>query len=115
MREHANTVRLTGHVRQDLSRSPFTKRETDSQVVCANLIYDLLIQERRRILNRLASDGTLVLAGILKEQFTAVRRAYEYAGMGLVGQRLAGEWQSGEFRFRHSAQIVQCEQSGTHE
>jgi ribosomal protein L11 methylase PrmA len=64
------------------------------------LIYDLLIQERQRIVNRLACDGTLVLAGILQEQFTAVRRAYEDVGMKLIAQRLAGEWRSGAFQFR---------------
>jgi ribosomal protein L11 methylase PrmA len=68
-------------------------------VLCANLMYDLLIQERRRLLARLAADGTLVLAGILKQQFPAVRRAYEAAGLKLVAQKLAGEWRSGAFQF----------------
>src|SRR5204862_1646117 len=48
---------------RDLTKQPLRSRKK-FDVVCANLIYDLLIQERVRILNRLASGGTLVLAGI---------------------------------------------------
>lgn len=82
---------------QDLTKLPRRSHERFT-VVCANLIYDLLIQERQRIVNRLAHGGTLVLAGILKAQFPAVRRAYEEIGMGLVAQRRAKEWHSGAFR-----------------
>jgi ribosomal protein L11 methyltransferase len=70
-------------------------------VVCANLIYDLVVQERERILGRVSEAGRLVLAGILTGQFPAVRRAYEEMGMQLVTQQRAGEWQSGAFRFRY--------------
>ena len=85
--------------RRDLTRLPArVSRKFD--VVCANLTYDLLIQERRRIPNRLSDRGILVLAGILRGQFPAVRRAYEQAGMYLVAHRAVGEWHSGAFRFR---------------
>ncbi len=84
--------------RRDLTREPIRSlRRFD--VVCANLMYDLLIQERKRILNRVAPGGLLVLAGILQEQFPAVRQAFEQEGWKLVAQRLAGEWRSGAFRF----------------
>ena len=69
-------------------------------VICANLIYDLLIQERQRILSRLAPGGTLVVAGILREQFGMVRRSYEQAGMRLMAERVQGEWHSGSFQMR---------------
>ena len=93
-----NGVRIA-LTRKDLTRLPaHTLRP--ATVVCANLMYDLLIQERARILGRLATGGTLVLAGILKEQFPAVQRAYEAGGMVLLAQRAAGEWCSGAFRRR---------------
>lgn len=83
---------------QDLTKMP--RRSTEKfDVVCANLIYDLLIQERDRILARLAPDGTLVLAGILRTQFPKVRRAFEMAGLRLVASRAAKEWRSGAFQF----------------
>jgi ribosomal protein L11 methyltransferase len=83
---------------KDLTQLPL-RGQRQFDVVCANLIYDLLIQEKRRILARLSPEGTLVLAGILKEQFTAVQRAYEAAGMRLVKSRAVKEWRSGAFCF----------------
>jgi ribosomal protein L11 methyltransferase len=88
----------------DISRKDLTKLPRHSgekfDVLCANLIYDLLIQERERIVARLASHGTLVLAGILRGQFSKVQRAYESAGLHLISSRAAREWRSGAFRFR---------------
>ncbi len=93
-----NGVRLAV-AQLDLTRLPM-RGSRCFEVICANLIYDLLIQERRRILNRLAPDGTLVLAGILKEQFEAVQKRYEGEGMVMTAQQVMGEWHSGAFRFR---------------
>jgi ribosomal protein L11 methyltransferase len=92
-----NGVRLAV-AQRDLTRLP-VPAASHFTVICANLICDLLIMERRRILNRLARGGTLVLAGILKEQFGSVRKSYEGEGMVMTAQRVAGEWQSGAFRF----------------
>ena len=66
-------------------------------VVCANLIHDLLLAQRRRILSRLQPGGTLVLAGILQTQFPQVVRAYGEAGLQLTSTRREREWQSGAF------------------
>ena len=92
------------HVCIDVSLKDLTKLplQSDRQfdVVCANLIYDLLIGERRRILGRLRAGGTLVLAGILKEQFPKVQRTYEAGGLRLVVARTAREWRSGAFCWR---------------
>ncbi len=82
--------------RADLTELPSMPRRKH-QVVCANLIYDLLLAERSRILNRLAPGGVLVLAGILQTQFAEVRSAYEAAGMRLTDTRVENEWQSGAF------------------
>ena len=67
-------------------------------VVCANLMYDLLMAQRRRILSRVRAGGVLVLAGILERQFDAVRAAYEGAGWRLGKTRTVGEWRSGAFQ-----------------
>ncbi len=71
-------------------------------VVCANLLADLLLVERKRITARVAPDGALVLAGILAEEFPQVRAAYATAGWRVVRARTVGEWRSGVF-CRHSA------------
>jgi len=89
-------VRIARH---DLARLPM-REGSRYDVVCANLTSDLLLQERRRILNRLHPDGVLVLAGVLKTQFRAVRRAYIAAGLKCGETAVKDEWQSGVFRRR---------------
>jgi ribosomal protein L11 methyltransferase len=86
-------------VRRDLSRLPLEARER-YDLICANLIFDLLLAEKRRILNRLRRAGRLVLAGILRGQFRALCQAYEREGWMLVERRREGEWESGAFEFR---------------
>jgi ribosomal protein L11 methyltransferase len=51
----------------DITQVPKKPKQRYS-VVCANLIYDLLIAERDRLLARVAPGGSLVLAGILETQ-----------------------------------------------
>lgn len=81
----------------DLTRVP-RKSAKKYDVVCANLIYDLLLQEQARILERLKPGGRLVLAGILETQFAAVQSAYRKAGLKLINARTEREWRSGVFQ-----------------
>jgi ribosomal protein L11 methyltransferase len=67
-------------------------------VVCANLMANLLLAERDRIIARVAPEGWLLLAGILKVEFARVEAAYRAAGLRLVASRAEGEWRSGAFR-----------------
>ena len=91
-------------VRIDLSRKDLTRMPRRSNrrfdVICANLTYDLLIQESDRIVSRLARNGTLLLSGILTKQFRMVQRAYESAGLKAVTARTLKEWRSSTFRFQ---------------
>jgi len=84
-------------VQADLTRLPRRPREQYS-VVCANLISDLLIAERERLVARLAPGGALVVAGILASQFAEVERALGALGLRRRGARTEGEWRSGWFR-----------------
>jgi ribosomal protein L11 methylase PrmA len=68
-------------------------------LVCANLISNLLIAGRRRIVAQMNRGGTLVLAGILKSEFTQVQKAFEGLRLKLVSSRSEKEWQSGSFCF----------------
>ena len=83
--------------RRDLTTVPLESRKR-FDVICANLISDLLISERNKLLNRLAPEGVIVLAGILETEFAKVRTCYENAGLLLVRSRVEREWQSGAFR-----------------
>jgi ribosomal protein L11 methyltransferase len=84
--------------RADVTRLPRTSRRRYT-VVCANLISNLLLAERDRILARLEPGGVLVLAGILATEFAAVQAAYEATGLCLLASRAQNEWRSGSFKF----------------
>jgi ribosomal protein L11 methyltransferase len=83
---------------RDLTRLS-RQRVKKYDVVCANLISNLLIAERERIISRLKPGGALVLAGILRMEFLQVQRAYENLGLKLVASRAEKEWRSGAFVF----------------
>jgi ribosomal protein L11 methyltransferase len=86
-----------------ISRADVTKltahpaRKCD--LVCANLISNLLIAERRRIVSQLNRGGTLVLAGVLKSEFPEVETAFAELGLKKVACKDEKEWRSGSFRF----------------
>lgn len=111
-KENAQTNGVDGRIklsRQDLRRLPLSSREKFS-AICANLLTDLLLEEKQKLLSRLAPGGLLVLAGILRTEFSAVQAAYETAGLQLIASRALKEWRSGAFRVagaggegRHSA------------
>lgn len=93
-----NKVRNVCLSRQDLTRLPL-RGAMKFDVICANLTHDLLIQERKRIIDRLKRGGCLLLAGILNSQFAAVEAAYVRAGMTRSVIQTENEWTSGVFRF----------------
>ncbi len=101
-RDNAVRNRLANKIRfrhQDLGKLPLNSRHKYS-VICANLIASLLVAERKRILRRLAPDGILIVAGILRRQFSEVRRAYETDGLKLQQSQTEQEWRSASFRWR---------------
>jgi ribosomal protein L11 methyltransferase len=69
-------------------------------LICANLISNLLIDARPRILAKLRNDGIVVLAGVLRNEFVKVQRAYEEAGLELLKCGGQKEWRSGTFVWR---------------
>ena len=96
---NARRNRLAGRIRfrrEDLSLLPRLPRRTFS-LVCANLATDVLLKNRERIIAHVSADGVLVMAGILKAEYEAVRRVYESAGLRELQSRIQKEWQSGAF------------------
>lgn len=85
--------------RQDLTE--LRRRSTRKySVVCANLLSNLLIAERERLLSRLHPNGALIAAGILKTEFAQVQNAFESDGLRLTTSRTQNEWRSGTFAWR---------------
>ncbi len=81
----------------DLTKLPAKSRQR-YDIVCANLIYDLLVAEAPKISARVQPNGMLVLAGILETQFTKVEEAFGQLGWKLVASKVEKEWRSGSFR-----------------
>lgn len=90
-----NKIKIT---HSDATKLPIRPKER-VDVICANLISDLLLSRRKSIIAQMNTDGVLVLAGILKTEFLEVRRAYERSGLKLISTRSKKEWQSGTFCF----------------
>ncbi len=85
-------------VREDVTKLPVhPARQYD--LICANLISTLLISEGRRVVAQLNRGGTLVLAGILKTEFSQVQKVFAELGLKLAGRKMEGEWCSGSFNF----------------
>jgi ribosomal protein L11 methyltransferase len=89
----AGRIRFT---RQDLAQASGQRRRRYS-VVCANLISTLLLAQRDQIVACIAPAGVLLLAGILKAEFTEVQAAYEASGLRLIASRTQREWRSAAF------------------
>ena len=81
---------------QDLTKLPL-RAEKQFDLVCANLISNLLMAERERLVNRVKPGGTLVLAGILAKEFALVQKAFEKLGLKFLRGRCEKEWRSGTF------------------
>ena len=69
-------------------------------IVCANVIYDVLLDEAASVVRWLKSTSRLVLSGILDEQFERVSGRFNKLGWKCVESCLVDEWRSGSFEFK---------------
>jgi ribosomal protein L11 methyltransferase len=90
------SIRLT---QQDMTLPPRGRAATFN-LVCANLLADLLCRALQQVTDRVTPGGRLVIAGILQREFASVRHTYEAAGWRLVATRVKNEWQSGAFELK---------------
>ena len=83
-------------VRRDVTKLPIhPARQYD--LICANLISTLLMAGRRPIMAQLHHGGTLVLAGILRSEFSQMQKIYAKLGLKLAVKKIENEWCSGSF------------------
>lgn len=66
-------------------------------VVCANLLANLLILEFQRLYDLTRPGGILIVAGILDQEFHELQKVYESGGLRLLRSRRQKEWRSGVF------------------
>lgn len=98
---NARVNRVAGKIKishGDIIKLPLRPKQK-YDLICANLISNLLLAERRRIAAQLNLGGTLALAGILKAEFAQVRAGFEDLGLKLSAAASENEWRSGAFQF----------------
>ena len=88
--------------RQDLSKIKI-KKAPAFDLICANLMFDLLVKEAARICAHLKPGGKLIVAGLLREQFAAVAKTLQTFNLTLEVSRSDKQWRSGQFAFRNGA------------
>jgi ribosomal protein L11 methyltransferase len=96
---HNRIERRIHFQQQALAKLSSSRSPPQYDLICANLIANVLRTERQCILARLRPDGILVLAGILATEFSKIRKHYEAAGLKLLCAVTAKEWRSGCFAF----------------
>ena len=98
-RENAEDNKVLDKIQ--ITKSDLTKLKPDTRqrydFVCANLTHDLLKSCAQTIVNRVKPGGSLLLAGILKEQFPAVKKCFQSLGFKQVRTQEEKEWKSGSF------------------
>jgi ribosomal protein L11 methyltransferase len=98
-RQNAKNNRVQHRVqprRRDLTRLPAqSRRQWD--VICANLLADLLAGQAQKIRDLLKPGGQLILAGILRSEFRGLRNIFLTAGLTLAESGVNKDWQSGRF------------------
>ena len=93
--------------RADLTRLPLVPRRR-YDVICANLISDLLMNEAERIRNLLKPGGKLVTAGAMHREFHEVTRKLQRFNLTLEASSVDKEWKSGQFALVAVLQPGKC-------
>src|SRR5262249_47543117 len=93
-RANARRNRVSTQIRfkcQDFTKAPLASAKQYS-VVCANLLADLLLSEKVRLLARVQQGGYVVVAGILREEFGKISSAFTLDGFRLERSQVEKEW-----------------------
>ncbi|HEV7924099.1 MAG TPA: 50S ribosomal protein L11 methyltransferase [Verrucomicrobiae bacterium] len=90
-----NNVRVAVR-RADLTRLPQAPRRR-YDVICANLICDMLASEAERIRGWLKPGGKLVAAGILNREFFELQKKLRRCRLTLEKSGVKENWKSGQF------------------
>jgi len=81
--------------REDITKPTHPPRTYE--LICANLIANVLLDAREWLVSRLKPGGVLVVAGVLETEIERVRHSYESLGLRMINQRIEKEWCSGSF------------------
>ncbi len=77
----------------------YAKTAGKFDLVNANILSHILLQNREMILSFMKSDGYLILAGILSTEYKEFSKAFCDLGLVEIETLIDKEWQSGLFKF----------------
>ena len=90
-RENIKKNRLDGKI--GVSTTPVAQIMGTFELVCANIVHDVLVEMAQMLAGRTATDGHLVLAGILSgEQEAHIIAVYHALGLQFCERRYQEEW-----------------------
>ncbi len=76
------------------------KTKSKFDVIAANIISGVLIQNREKLSSILKPDGYLILAGILKTDYRELRKSFKEIGFQEILSSSENEWTGGLFKRR---------------
>lgn len=88
----ANNTPAIQFIVSDGFSNPILTNTQRAQLICANLLSNLLIQLAPQIEHHLAPKGYVILSGILSEQEERITHHYTSLNLKLISRRPAGEW-----------------------
>jgi ribosomal protein L11 methyltransferase len=70
-------------------------------VVIANVLCDVLTRNAKTTVSCMKDTGTLILSGILTEQYHEIETAFTARGLIEIDHVISGEWKTGRYSFKH--------------
>ena len=99
-RENCAANRLRGVSARRLDVLAWKPRER-FDLVCANLYSTILIRIAAKLARSLASDGTLIFSGVMRDQEAEVTQAFTRCGLKIAGVKRQGKWIAGTAALRN--------------
>lgn len=90
--QNAELNQLTGKPFRLLLPEVREKLLPQYDVVFANILESILIQEEKSLINHTSPGGSLILSGLLKPQAEGIIKLYSEAGLTLVKRLDKGDW-----------------------
>jgi ribosomal protein L11 methyltransferase len=90
--QNAETNDLQDHAFRLLLPEVRTKLLNEYDAVFANILENILIQERDALIAHTKLNGSLILSGLLKHQAKGIIESYSQKGMKLISHLEKGDW-----------------------
>ncbi|MCM2349618.1 MAG: 50S ribosomal protein L11 methyltransferase [Bacteriovoracaceae bacterium] len=100
--QNAETNHLENHSFRLLLPEVREKLLQEYDLVFANILESILIQEQEALIGHTKNGGALILSGLLKHQAPGIIESYSKAGMQMISHLEKGDWAAVLFKKGHS-------------